>query len=111
MNDGLTVTVLAEFVEGVVFGDQATDTISISGVIGVADFSATGSETKGDATADLITVKGSVVGNNGFTLTGDANFEDSVTLGDADTETVYIHSAATATHTLSVTGTATLHVL
>ena len=49
-------------------------TISVSGVIGVTDFSATGSETKGDATADLITVKGSLVGKNGFTLTDDASF-------------------------------------
>ena len=65
-------TRLAKIDGSVVLGDQATGTISVSNVINVTDFSATGSETKGDATADLITVKGPFVDKHGFTLTGDA---------------------------------------
>ena len=40
--------------------------ITITGVIGVIDFSATGCVTLGDATAVVVTVKGSLEGENGF---------------------------------------------
>ena len=90
VNDGLTGTELAEFDESFVLGDQATDTISVSGVIGVTDFSATGSKTKNDATADLITVKGSFVGKNVFTLLALQTLE-FCDAGRPTTETIYIN--------------------